>query len=118
MRVHHPDVLSDILGETGPRQGLVEKAMRVIAEAKEPGVIVFVNTMRPNVLAERLGLKSDTPRDPSAPLREYGIGAQILRELGVRKMIFLSDTQPTRVAGLDGYGLTREGWRRLNEETN
>jgi 3,4-dihydroxy 2-butanone 4-phosphate synthase / GTP cyclohydrolase II len=118
VRVHRTDVLADVLGETGPRQGLVGKAMRIIADAEEPGVVVFVNSMRPNVLAERLGLKTNTSHDPSAPLREYGIGAQILRELGVRKMTFLSDTQPTRVAGLDGYGLTIEGWRRLNEETN
>ena len=110
-------MLADILGEKGPREGLVGKAMRIIAEAPEPGVVVFVNTMHPNAIAERLGLKSAAPRDPTAPLREYGVGAQILRELGVRRIIYLSDTQPTRVAGLDGYGLTIEGWRRLNEET-
>lgn len=116
VRVHRADVLADILGESGPRHGLVERAMRIICAAQEPGVIVFVNTMRPNALSERLGLKSAMAIDPSAPLREYGVGAQILRDLGVRKMTFLSNTQPTRVAGLDGYGLTIEGWRRLNEE--
>ncbi len=115
VRVHRLDVLSDILGEKGPREGLVGRAMRLIAQQAAPGVIVFVNTMRPNALAERLGLKTGGVRDPNAPLREYGIGAQILRDLGVRRMIFLSDTQPTRVAGLDGYGLTIEGWRRLSE---
>lgn len=115
VRVHRTDVLADILGEKGPRQGLVEKAMQTIAGADEPGVVVFVNTMRPNALSERLGLKSAEPKDVHAPLREYGIGAQILRELGVRKMIFLSDTEPTRVAGLDGYDLTIEGWRPLSE---
>jgi 3,4-dihydroxy 2-butanone 4-phosphate synthase / GTP cyclohydrolase II len=116
VRVHRTDVLADILGEKGPREGLVRKAMQLIATAPEPGVIVFVNMAHPNALAERLGLKSATPRDPTAPIREYGIGAQILRELGVRRMIYLSDTQQTRLAGLDGYGLTIEGWRRLNEE--
>jgi len=118
VRVHRTDVLADILGEKGPREGLVGKAMQLISDAPEPGVIVFVSMMHPNAMAERLGLKSATPRDPTAPLREYGIGAQILRELGVRRMIYLSDTQPTRLAGLDGYGLTIEGWRRLNEETH
>ena len=117
VRVHRTDVLADILGENGPRQGLVEKAMKLIAAASEPGVVIFVNTMRPNALAERLGLKSSDPVDAQAPLREYGVGAQILRELGVRKMIYLSDTQPTRLAGLDGYGLSIEGWRPLSEET-
>jgi 3,4-dihydroxy 2-butanone 4-phosphate synthase / GTP cyclohydrolase II len=116
VRVHRTDILSDILGEKGARSGLVAKAMRLIAKAPEPGVIVFVNTMQPGAIAERLGLKSAAPRDPSAPIREYGVGAQILRELGVRSMIYLSDTQPTRLAGLDGYGLTIEGWRHLSEE--
>ncbi|MBY9067876.1 3,4-dihydroxy-2-butanone-4-phosphate synthase [Hyphomonas sp. WL0036] len=116
VRVHRTDILADILGEKGPRSGLVGSAMRLIASAPEPGVIVFVNTMQPGSIAERLGLKSAAPRDPSTPLREYGVGAQILRELGVRRMVYLSDTQPTRLAGLDGYGLTIEGWRRLNEE--
>ncbi|MEM1087957.1 MAG: 3,4-dihydroxy-2-butanone-4-phosphate synthase [Pseudomonadota bacterium] len=116
VRVHRTDVLADILGEKGPREGLVEKAMKTIAQADQPGVIVFVNTMRPNALAARLGLKSDEPEDAHVPIREYGVGAQILRELGVRKMMFLSDTEPTRVAGLEGYGLTIEGWQRLSEE--
>lgn len=118
VRVHRTDVLADILGEKGPRSELVPRAMRLIAEAPEPGVIVFVNTMQPGAIAGRLGLKLAAPRDPSAPLREYGIGAQILRELGVRRMIYLSDAQPARLAGLDGYGLTIEGWRRLKEEND
>jgi 3,4-dihydroxy 2-butanone 4-phosphate synthase/GTP cyclohydrolase II len=37
-------------------------------------------------------------------LREYGVGAQILLDLGVRKMILLS-TAPQQIVGLDGYGL-------------
>ena len=118
VRVHRTDVLADVLGERGPREGLVERAMRMISKAEEPGVVVFVHNMRPNLIAERLGLKPLQAPDPTGPLREYGIGAQILRELGVRKMIYLSNTQPTRLAGLDGYGLTIEGWRRLNEETD
>jgi 3,4-dihydroxy 2-butanone 4-phosphate synthase/GTP cyclohydrolase II len=118
VRVHRMDILSDVLGENGPRHGLVERAMRVIADAEEPGVVVFVNTMRPNIIAERLGLKPSVAPDPTAPIREYGVGAQILRDLGVRRMIYLSGTQPTRLAGLDGYGLTIEGWRNLHEENN
>ncbi|MEO0881734.1 MAG: 3,4-dihydroxy-2-butanone-4-phosphate synthase [Pseudomonadota bacterium] len=116
VRVHRTDVLADILGEKGPREGLVERAMKIIAAADGPGVIIFVNTMRPNALAERLGLKSSEPADAQVPLREYGVGAQILRELGIRRMTYLSDTQPTKLPGLDGYGLTIEGWQPLTEE--
>ncbi|RIJ15384.1 3,4-dihydroxy-2-butanone-4-phosphate synthase [Henriciella mobilis] len=116
VRVHRTDVLADILGEKGPRANLVEKAMNAIAQSEKAGVVVFVNTMRPNSLAARLGLKTSDGDDSHQPLREYGVGAQILRELGVRRMIFLSDTQPTRVAGLDGYGISIEGWQRLTQE--
>ncbi len=116
VRVHRTDVLADILGERGPREDLVEKAMRIIGESDGPGVIVFVNTMRPNAMAARLGAKIEESQDADAPLREYGIGAQILRDLGVRKMIFLSDTKPQKLAGLDGYGLSIEGWQPLNRD--
>jgi len=113
VRVHRADILADILGEKGPREGLVARAMAVLAGAEEPGVMVFVNTMRPDAMSQRLGLKTGEAPDQHAPLREYGVGAQILRELGVRNMIYLSDSEPARVAGLDGYGLSIEGWRPL-----
>ncbi len=44
----------------------------------------------------RLGFKPD--------LRDYGIGAQILRDLGVRKMRLLTNN-PKKIVGLEGYGL-------------
>ena len=115
VRVHRADILTDILGERGPRHNLVEKAMKIIAEDPEPGVVVIINTMRPNIIAERFGAQPDSQEDSSTPLREYGVGAQILRDLGVRKMTYLSNTSPTRVAGLDGYGLSIEGWRTFGE---
>ena len=45
---------------------------------------------------QRLGFKPD--------LREYGIGAQILKDLGVQKMRLLTNN-PAKVTGIDGYGL-------------
>lgn len=116
VRVHRTDVLADILGEEGARAHLVEKAMKTISQSGKAGVLVLVNTMRPGSLSARLGLKTGEGNDSHQPLREYGIGAQILRELGVRRMIFLSDTKPTRVAGLEGYGLSIEGWQPLSKD--
>jgi len=45
-------------------------------------------------------------------LRDYGVGAQILFDLGVREMILLSNTHRT-IVGLDGYGLTVVEERRI-----
>lgn len=117
VRVHRMDLMSDVLAAKGPREGLVKKAMQEIAAHDGPGVIVFVYSMSRDMLATRLGAKTTAKKDPTTPLREYGVGAQILRELGVQKMTFLSDTAPTRLAGLDGYGLSIEGWRPLNKES-
>jgi 3,4-dihydroxy 2-butanone 4-phosphate synthase/GTP cyclohydrolase II len=111
VRVHRMDLMSDVLAQRGPREGLVQAAMHEIANHDGPGVIVFVYSMMPDILATRLGAKSAEAPDGTTPLREYGIGAQILRDLGVRKLVFLSDTPPTRLVGLDGYGLSIEGWR-------
>lgn len=115
VRVHRVDFMNDILGEKGGRADLVQSAMKTISEADEAGVLILVNTMRPDVLAERLGAVRQTPYDPTLPLREYGHGAQILKDLGVRKMIVLSPQKPTRAPGIEGYGLSLEGWRQLKQ---
>ena len=114
-RVHRVDFMSDVLSEKGGRSGLVRSAMRAISKSKEPGVIILLNTMRADNLAESLGAASGKPADATLPLREYGVGAQIMKDLGIRKMIILTTKKPTRVAGLDGYGLSLEGWRHLKE---
>ena len=45
-------------------------------------------------------------------LRDYGIGAQILLDLGIRKMTLLSNSR-SAVIGLDGYGLTIKGYEGI-----
>ena len=54
--------------------------------------------------------RGDRPETPA--LREYGIGAQILLDLGVREMVLLSNSHRTPV-GLDGYGLSIVGERKI-----
>ncbi len=60
--------------------------------------------MPPNSTGQKNGRASTHPNSPEADFRDYGIGAQILRDVGVRKMIILSDAAP-RLANLPGYGL-------------
>ena len=52
-------------------------------------------------------------QEPSKELRDYGVGAQILLDLGVRDMILLSNTQKN-IVGLEGYGLTLVGQRAIS----
>jgi 3,4-dihydroxy 2-butanone 4-phosphate synthase/GTP cyclohydrolase II len=49
-------------------------------------------------------------REAEDELRVVGIGSQILRELGVGRMIVLANA-PQKVVGLEGYGLSIDGWR-------
>ena len=117
VRVHRMDFLSDFLGEAGKREGLVRRAMEKLSASEEPGVAVFVRMGMGEEIARALGGQALPASDePAHPLREYGVGAQILKDLGVRRMILMSNTRPNVLPGLDGYGLTVEGWRRIDEE--
>jgi 3,4-dihydroxy 2-butanone 4-phosphate synthase/GTP cyclohydrolase II len=46
-------------------------------------------------------------------LKEYGVGAQILLDLGVKDMVLLTDTPEKKVVALDGYGLNIAGTRPI-----
>ncbi len=115
VRVHRIDFLADFLGEAGDREGLVQRAMERLSASEEAGVVVFVRMGMGEDIARALG-GQDVPLsgEPPHPLREYGVGAQILKDLGVRRMILMSNTRPNVLPGLDGYGLTVEGWRRID----
>jgi len=116
VRVHRVDFLSDFLGESGAREGLVKRAMEKLSRSPEAGVAVFVRMGMGEEIARTLGAIETAGKDTGAhPLREYGVGAQILKDLGVRRMITLSNTRPTQLPGLDGYGLTVEGWRKIDD---
>ena len=120
VRVHRVDFLADFLGEAGKREGLVKRAMECVAKSEEAGVIIFVRMGMGEEIARTLGAH-DTGSQASAqegghPLREYGVGAQILKDLGVRRMILMSNTRPNVLPGLDGYGLTVEGWRKIDAD--
>jgi len=115
VRVHRVDFLSDFLGEAGKREGLVRRAMEKLSASEEPGVAVFVRMGMGEEIARALGGQDVQPTgDAAHPLREYGVGAQILKDLGVRRMVLMSNTRPNVLPGLDGYGLTVEGWHRID----
>jgi 3,4-dihydroxy 2-butanone 4-phosphate synthase/GTP cyclohydrolase II len=100
VRMHAVDLLDDMTGQ--PHWIAVHNAMHMIGEAGR-GVVVMIREHRKTALAERVRLLSAQPR-PQRELRDYGIGAQILLDLGVKNMILLTNSRRT-VIGLEGYGL-------------
>lgn len=114
VRVHAINVFDDILGATGPRSHILEESMRMIAEEGR-GVIVLIRDTTATVVSDML-LRKGEGGDQGMPrrLREYGVGAQILLDLGIHDMVLLSDTDRS-IVGLEGYGLRVVGQRSLNK---
>ncbi|MCC7305594.1 MAG: 3,4-dihydroxy-2-butanone-4-phosphate synthase [Alphaproteobacteria bacterium] len=113
VRMHSVDILGDILGKGG--ESILHKAMERIAQEGR-GVIVILREPNPRNLTERLVQREKMQdQSPTAPgLRDYGIGAQILIDLGISDMILLSNS-PKNVIGLEGYDLHIHGHRTLTE---
>ncbi len=106
VRVHALDLLDDVLGDSGSgRGGEMQAALRQISEEGR-GVVVLIDEHRPEGLSERVKRRIQKLRsEPDSELRDYGLGAQILLDLGVRQMILLHNTRHTFV-GMEGFGLT------------
>jgi 3,4-dihydroxy 2-butanone 4-phosphate synthase/GTP cyclohydrolase II len=85
-------------------------AMRLLA-AEGRGVVVLIRESRPTAVSERLRHLLHQERAEPA-LRDYGIGAQILVDLGVKDMILLSNHERT-IVGLEGYGLNIVEQRKI-----
>jgi 3,4-dihydroxy 2-butanone 4-phosphate synthase/GTP cyclohydrolase II len=114
VRMHRVDFLGDVVGEKGTRSGLIDRALAEIAAEPNGGVLVLLRNLDPLNLSKRFGLREHEQPPEVGALREYGVGAQILRELGVRQMIVLSNAKQ-RVIGLEGYGLSIAGWRTFGK---
>ena len=114
VRMHQVDFACDMLGHVERRQDYVPKALRQITDHDGAGVVVFLRDPSLTSLAERLA-GADKPAAVDRSLRAYGVGAQILLDLGVRDMIVMSSTRPEPTA-LEGYGLRIVGWRDMDGE--
>ena len=118
VRMHAVNILEDLLGDHHrQRGGGLQQAMEMIGTA-ERGVVVLIRETRATNLSERitaeLGAKADGGE--GAQLRDYGVGAQILIELGVKNLILLTN-MPKRVVGIEGYGLNIVETRELEHNT-
>lgn len=112
VRMHSLDIVHDLLGDMRRGQGgQIAAAMRAVAEEGR-GVVVLLRDAQPFSLSDRLRARDAGGQEATGELRDYGVGAQILNDLGVREMTLLSNTRKT-VIGLEGYGLTIVGQRSI-----
>jgi 3,4-dihydroxy 2-butanone 4-phosphate synthase / GTP cyclohydrolase II len=116
VRMHAVSLLDDVLASSASgRAGLLQASLEEIAREGR-GVAVLLRDATPTALSDRARGLVENGGKPGHDLRDYGIGAQILLDLGVRDMILLSNTQ-RNIIGLEGYGLTVVGQRAIRKGT-
>ena len=82
--------------------------MDIIGE-EGAGIVVIIRDARPDAISSQMKAKD---AGESFELRDYGIGVQILTDLGVSDMILLTNAHRT-IIGITGYGLTVVGERPI-----
>jgi 3,4-dihydroxy 2-butanone 4-phosphate synthase/GTP cyclohydrolase II len=112
VRVHRENSVQDLFGSrSGVGSNVLHCSLERLAQA-DPGVLVYLRqesrgtlTSLPFTRLAPPGEDEAAPPPPSkGPLREYGLGAQILADLGISRLRLLTDS-PKKVVGLDGFGL-------------
>jgi 3,4-dihydroxy 2-butanone 4-phosphate synthase/GTP cyclohydrolase II len=115
VRMHTLSIFADILAEEqGDRSGLLQRSMELIAE-EGTGAIVLINKPMSRLMSRTIDIKQRVRAGENPDLeelRDYGVGAQILAELGVHDMVLLTNTHHSLVA-LEGYGINIVGERRI-----
>ena len=108
VRMHAMDLVTDVLGSPG--WSALQNSMRMIAKEGQ-GIVVLLRETHTTALSDRVRALANSPR-PQQQLRDYGIGAQILVDLGVKDMVLLTNRHRT-IVGLEGYGLNVVEERRI-----
>ena len=107
VRVQTADVLKDALGfnQKKGEMSLIHQSLAFIAEKKH-GVLLYMEPRRAEKKSEDASASKHQEgfQLPKMDFRDYGIGAQILVALGIRKLKLLSRDR-RKVVGLEGYGL-------------
>ena len=113
VRVHALDLLSDVLGnQATDRNGSeLSSAMETIAN-KGDGVIILIRDISPESLSNKISKSLKQTQKTITNIRDYGVGAQILSDLGVKNMTVLSNKKASAIA-LDGFDLKIKNWKKI-----
>jgi len=103
VRMHAINIFSDMLAWKNYERDTLGAAMDIVAQTGR-GVVVVLRQTRPTFVTDALTRKLEQDIDRRR-VKEYGVGAQILLDLGIKDMILLTDTPEKKVVALDGYGI-------------
>lgn len=103
VRVHQFDLTADVLGYRNAHPDYVPATLRQLSAHDGPVAAIFVQDPDPQSISRRVsgGRRAYAER---ASERDYGIGAQILQDIGVGKMTLLTSSN-RKLAALEGFGL-------------
>jgi 3,4-dihydroxy 2-butanone 4-phosphate synthase/GTP cyclohydrolase II len=113
VRMHAVNLLDDLLAVKGGRDDVLARSMEIISREGR-GVVVLIRESRATYISDLLLRKEATPETTPQRLKEYGVGAQILLDLGVKDMILLTNSVSRKIVGLEGYGLRVVGTRLVD----
>ncbi|MFN8948882.1 MAG: 3,4-dihydroxy-2-butanone-4-phosphate synthase [Alphaproteobacteria bacterium] len=112
VRMHAVNLLDDLLAVKGGRDDVLARSMEIIAREGR-GVVVLIRESRATYISDLLLRKEAAPETTPQRLKEYGVGAQILLDLGVKDMVLLTNSKSRKIVGLEGYGLRVVGTRHV-----
>ena len=104
VRVHQLDLAADLLGWTVARHDYIPAALRTLAEYDGAAVAVFIRDPDSTHTSRRILAGREVFVDNHFQ-RDYGVGAQVLKDLGVREMILVTGST-RKLVGLEGFGLS------------
>ena len=114
VRMHAFDFLQDLLGATNQDKSDIQlaSAMKEISK-KGRGAVVLLRDLSPTTLRDQFSSQKDKTNKELWKFKNYGAGAQILVDLGLSKILLLTNN-PKKPVALDSYGLTISGYQTLD----
>src|SRR5690606_11534988 len=110
-RVHRGNLLRDLFSSRGDCGGRLLREAIARIEREGAGVVIYIppdRTLNEEAVQHSQeapeSMRPDGSTSKERTLRHYGLGAQVLHELGVAKIRLLTNS-PRKLAGLQGYGL-------------
>jgi 3,4-dihydroxy 2-butanone 4-phosphate synthase/GTP cyclohydrolase II len=110
-RMHSQRILTDVLGCSLDGEDNLHAAMEEVGREGR-GVIVLVRQFTATALSDEVRARLGDGAKLTPELRDYGTGAQIVYDLGVREMVLLSNAKRS-IVGLEGHGLKVVGQRPI-----